>query len=65
MIYAHLKPPNDKAKEDQEQMDYLRRWSQLSERERRREAILEWVAIISTFAAFVAVVLALIVLIGV
>ena len=61
MIYAHMKPPSD----DDDQADYLRRWSQLSAREKRREAILEWVAIISTFAAFVAVVLALIVLIGV
>ena len=43
-----------------------RRWAKLSARERRREAILEWVVtIISTFAAFVAVLLLLIVMIGV
>ena len=59
MIYAHMKPPDD------DQADYLRRWTKLSAREKRREALLEWIAIISTFVAFVAVVLTLIVLIGV
>lgn len=50
------------SEEDKQQLEYLRRWSQLSERERQREAILEWVAIVGTLAAFMALSLTLIAL---
>ena len=45
--------------EDKQQLEYLRRWSQLSERERQREAILEWFGIVGTLAAFMALMLCL------
>ena len=45
--------------EDKQQLEYLRWWSQLSAREKRREAIMEWVFIIGTLAASVGLMLAL------
>ena len=50
MIYTHVKPndPN--------------RWERLRASEQRRETVAEWVAIVCTVAAFVALVLILIAL---